>query len=321
MIRLVGLVLPADPASRAAALSVYMNATLMVVGIAIGLISGSVAVLSDGIDNGQDTVAAAIALASVRVGARPADLGHPYGHGGAETLAATLRGVLIGGGGVFIIASAGQRLLDPRDAISVDLAIFAIVLAAAANLALVQYVTRVTKQTGSPAIAAEAKHVWTNVVQAGAVLLSLVIVAATGEVAFDSLIAMALGLFLIWTAATILRTAVEAVLDRSLAEEEMGLLEEAILESRDEIAGYHRLRTRRSGRGRYVELHLILAPELTVGAAHAITERVEAAIEARLPGAVLTIHVEPQDGRFLGPLDGGESRGREGEVPPGRPNS
>ena len=165
-----------------------------------------------------------------------------------------------------------------------------------------QYVTRVAKQTGSPAIAAEAKHVWTNVVQAGAVLLSLVIVAATGEVAFDSLIAMALGLFLIWTVATILRTAVEAVLDRSLAEEEMGLLEEAILESRDEIAGYHRLRTRRSGRGRYVELHLILAPELTVGAAHAITERVEAAIEARLPGAVLTIHVEPAGRPFPRPV-------------------
>jgi cation diffusion facilitator family transporter len=283
--------LPADPASRAASLSVYMNVALMVLKVSVGLIAGSVAVLSDGIDSGQDLIAASIALVSVRIGARPADTEHPYGHGRAETIAATVQSVLIGAGGVFIVASAVFRLLKPPNDVGYDIGIVAMLIAAAVNVALVQYTSRVARETNSPAIASEARHLWTNVVQAGAVLLGLGLVGVTGEVAFDAIIALALGLYLLWIAGHILRSAIGDVLDIRLSEDELAQISAIILA--EGVDGYHLLRTRRAGQTRHIDFHLTLPGTMTVAESHVITDRIEAEIEALWPGSVVTAHVEP----------------------------
>ena len=288
---LAARLLPADPASRAASLSVYMNVALMVLKVSVGIMAGSVAVLSDGIDSGQDLVAATIALISVRIGARPADEGHPYGHGRAETLAATLQAVLIAGGGIFIAIVAVFRLLDPPDSLDYNVGLVAMLIAAAVNVALVQYTSRVARLTNSPAIASEARHLWTNVVQAGAVMLGLALVAITDEVAFDALVALALGAYLLWTAGHILLSAVGDVLDKRLTREEIEQIRDAILA--EQVSGYHLLRTRRSGQVRHIDFHITLPGDMTVEDSHAIAVRIEARIEALWPGSVVTIHVEP----------------------------
>ena len=288
---LAARLLPADPASRAASLSVYMNVALMVLKVSVGIMAGSVAVLSDGIDSGQDLVAATIALISVRIGARPADEGHPYGHGRAETLAATLQAVLIAGGGILIAIVAVFRLLDPPDSLDYNVGLVAMLIAAAVNVALVQYTSRVARLTNSPAIASEARHLWTNVVQAGAVMLGLALVAITDEVAFDALVALALGAYLLWTAGHILLSAVGDVLDKRLTREEIEQIRDAILA--EQVSGYHLLRTRRSGQVRHIDFHITLPGDMTVEDSHAIAVRIEARIEAHWPGSAITIHVEP----------------------------
>ena len=305
---------PADLAGRAATLSLVANLGLMVLKLSVGVITGSVAVLSDGVDSAQDALAAAIALVSVRFGSRPPDLSHPYGHGRAETVAATLQALFIAVGGAFIIFRAVDRLIDPPSSIGTSLGLVAMAITAGVNLVVGRYATRVARITGSPAIASDARHLWTNVVQAAAVLLGLALVALTGELAFDAIAALALGVYLGWTATAILLAAVGDVLDKSLSEEEVHFVEEAILAERGEIAGYHRLRTRRSGQRRNVDFHLILPPALTVAEAHVITDRIEGRIQSRWPGSAVTIHIEPSDGRFRGPMDvRAPSRGREGE--------
>ena len=283
--------LPADPASRAAALSVYMNVALMLLKVSVGLMAGSVAVLSDGIDSGQDLVAATIALVSVKLGARPADESHPYGHGRAETVAATIQAVLIGGGSVFIVASAGYRLAEPPDEVGYDIGLVAMLIAGAVNVALVQYTSRVARQTNSPAIASEARHLWTNVVQAGAVTLGLLLVAVTGEVAFDAIVALALGVYLLWTAGHILGSAAGDVLDKRLTHEEIEQIHAAIVA--EGVDGYHNLRTRRSGQVRHIDFHVTLPGAMTVDEAHGVSDRIEARIEALWPGSIVTVHVEP----------------------------
>jgi len=283
--------LPADPASRAASFSVYMNVGLMALKVSVGLIAGSVAVLSDGIDSGTDLIAATIALISVRVGARPADETHPYGYGRVETMAAGAQAVLIAGGGVFIVTTSVLRLLNPPDHIGHDLGLVAMLIAAAVNVVLVQYTGRVARETKSPAIASEARHLWTNVVQAGAVMLGLALVAITNEVAFDAIVALGLGLYLLWTAGHILRSTIGDVLDTRLSREEIDQISAAILaEGAD---GYHLLRTRRSGQTRHIDFHLTLPGEMTVDDSHALSDRIEARIEALWPGTVVTVHVEP----------------------------
>lgn len=286
-------VLPADPASRAATLSVLLNAVSMVFKLTIGIVSGSVAVLSDGIDSLEDLIASGIALASVRYGARPPDERHPYGHGRAETIAATIQALLIGAGGVFVLYSAVRRIANPPESIDTGVAILVMLIAAAANFALVQYTSRIARQTNSPAIASEARHLMTNVVQAAAVTLGLFIVLVTGEVAFDGVIAFVLGCFLLWIAAGILKASLSDVLDASLESDEVQAIVGVIEESAGAGIGYHDLRTRRTGQVRHIDFHMTFPGEMTVQASHAIIDEVEAAIRARWPGSVITVHAEP----------------------------
>ena len=286
-------VLPVDPASRAATLSVLLNAVSMVVKLTAGVVSGSVAVLSDGIDSLEDFIASAIALASVRYGARPPDAGHPYGHGRAETIAATIQALLIGTGGVFILFNAIRRIVDPPESIDTGIAIVVMLTAAAANLALVQYTSRVAKQTGSPAIASEARHLMTNVVQAAAVTLGLVVVLVTGEVALDGVIALVLGCYLLWIAAGIIKTSAGDVMDASLTDAEVVLLGDMIREASGERAGFHDLRTRRTGQVRHIDFHMTFPGEMTVEESHEIVSEVERRIAASWPGSVITVHAEP----------------------------
>lgn len=287
-------VLPEDPASRAAALSIVLNAALLVMKIAVAMVSGSVAVLSDAIDGVEDLIAISITFASVRLSLRPPDEGHPYGHGGAETIAATLQALLIGLGGTVIVWRSADRLINPPDHIHEGVAIAAMLVAAVANATLVQYTSRVAKQTGSPAIGAEARHLWTNVVQAAAIMLGLGLVAATGELAFDSLVALLLAAYLFWTAGHVLWRAGGDVLSASLSAEEVAEIEREIM-NEDEAVGVHELRTRRSGQIRVVDFHLTLPGSMSLGESHAITDRIEARIEKRWPGTIVTVHVDPTE--------------------------
>jgi cation diffusion facilitator family transporter len=307
------LPLPSDLASRAAVVSFLSNTALMVLKLTVGVITGSVAVLSDGIDSGQDVFASAVSFFSVRFAMRPPDLEHPYGHGRAETLAAMFQSFLISAGGVYIVVRAVLRLLNPPADIGVDLGLGAMAITALVNLVVVQYVGRVARQTASPAIESDARHLVTNIVQAVSILVGLGLVAVTGEVAFDAVVALALAAYLFWTAGHIFWDSLHDIMDVSLSDEDLRFIEEAILKHRDEIVGYHRLRTRRLGQQPYVEVHVVQPPHMTVAEADAVVDRIEAEICGRWPGAIVTIQTEPADGRFLGPMQSPESRGLEGE--------
>lgn len=286
--------LPADPANRAATLSVFLNVLLAILKLSAGVVSGSVAVLSDGIDSLEDLIASGIALASLRYGARPPDAAHPYGHGRAETIAAMVQAILIGAGGVFIIVSAVRRIADPPESIEAGLAVLVMLVAGAANLALVQYTGRVARFTGSPAIASEARHLMTNVVQAVAVTLGLVIVLVTGEVRVDGVIALALGCYLLWVASGIILSAAGDVLDKSLAPDEVARLREVIEEVIGDRTAYHGLRTRRTGQVRHIDFHMTFPGDTTVEDSHAVIDRVEERIERIWPGSVVNVHAEPE---------------------------
>lgn len=291
-------ILPVDLASRAAALSLVANFCLMIIKIAVGLITGSIAVLSDGIDSAQDMLAAGIVLASVRIGRRPADAEHPFGHGRAETIAAALQAVMIGAGATYIAFSAVNRLANPPNEIGTDLGLATMLLAALVNLAVVRYVSNAARITRSPAIESDARHLWTNVVQAVAVFTGLALVALTGEKAFDAILGLSLALYLFWTSGRILSSAINDVLDASLSAEEVEFVEAAILSQGDAIDGFHQLRTRRSGQNPHIDFHLILPPAATIISAHSIAERIENQIRTRWPNAEIVIHEEPSEGPF-----------------------
>ncbi|HEX5370799.1 MAG TPA: cation diffusion facilitator family transporter [Dehalococcoidia bacterium] len=283
-----------DLASRAAALSIILNAVLLVMKIVVAMISGSVAVLSDAIDNSEDLIAISITFASVRLSTQPPDEGHPYGHGGAETIAAWLQGTLIGIGGALILWRSLHRLFNPPDHIHEEIALVSMLIAAVANFALVQYTGRVARTTGSPAIAAEAKHLWTNVVQAATIFVGLGLVAITGNVVFDSLVALGLAGFLFWTAGHIFWSAGADILSASLPLDEVAELERAILDGEEAIS-VHELRTRRAGQNKLIDFHVALPGSMRLDESHAVTDRIQARIEKLWPGTIVTIHVDPAE--------------------------
>ena len=291
-----------DLASRAAALSFTSNFLLMILKIVVGIISGSVAVLSDGIDSAEDSVASVFAFISIQLASAPADEEHPYGHGKAESVAAAGQAVLIAGAAGFIVYQAVQHLVDRDVEIDTTPGVIALVVTAVVNVGVVLYVSRAARQTGSVALQADARHLRTNIVQAAGVLLALVLVATTGHTLFDPIMALLLAAYLLWTASQVFMTGLAEIMDMRLPEDEQNIVIACIDEGRDRgVRGYHHLRTRKAGRQRYIDFHLLVDPEETVDKAHTVCDAIEHAIQEKLPGAVVVMHLEPDDGRYRGP--------------------
>lgn len=287
-----------DLASRAAALSFTSNFVLMVLKFAVALLTGSIAVLSDAIDSAEDVVASTFAFVSIRLGDQPADAEHPYGHGKAESLAAAGQALLIAGGATYIVVRAVQRLIDGGGTINTGPGIIALSLTAVVNVGVVLYVGSAARRTGSMALKADTRHLWTNVAQAIGVVVALSLVAITGNHIFDPIMALLLAVYLLWTASQVFMGALGEIMDVRLPSHEEQLIEACLREH--EVGGvrsHHDLRTRRAGRQRYIDLHLQVDPAMTLEQAHELSESIEAAIRERLPGAVVTIHLEPDDGR------------------------
>lgn len=295
-----------DLASRAAALAFTSNFALMGLKLAVGILTGSVAVLSDAIDSAEDAVASVFVFVSIRVASRPADEDHPYGHGKAESIAAAAQAALIAGGGGFIVFQATRRLLDRDVDIDTGPGLIAMAVTAAVNAGVLLYVSRAARITGSVALRADTRHLMTNIAQAGAVLLALALVATTGSIIFDPIVALLLALYLLWTAGQILTSALGEIMDVRLPAEDERIIEACLRDhQRGAIRGYHRLRTRKAGRQRYVDFHMLVDPEQSVAQAHDLCDRLEAALLECFPDAVVTIHIEPDDGRVRGPWHDG----------------
>lgn len=286
-----------DRASQAAVVPVLSNACVLVLKAVVGLMTGSIAVLSDAMDSFEDVGASLFDLWSVRLSAKPADQEHPYGHGKVEGIAATAEGLLIGGGGVFIFYQAIHRLISGQAEIGVGLGLVAMVVTAFVNLGVVIHIARVAKETGSLVLTAASRHLWTNVAQALAVITALVLVGLTGRREFDAIVALLLSAFLVFSAVRIIMGATRQIMDVRLPADEEEVIQGALRRYEEQVVGFHKLRTRRSGHQRYVELHLIVDPKRSVEEIHAVCDGIEQDIEERLPGAEVTIHVEPDDGR------------------------
>jgi cation diffusion facilitator family transporter len=170
------------------------------------------------------------------------------------------------------------------------------VIAATANVLLAFFMRREARRSNSMALSAEATHLQTNVVQAGTIIAGLLLVAATGEEVFDPLVALGLAAYMGWTALGLVRIATSEMMDTALPRADLATIHDVLIAHREHVRGFHRLRTRRAGAVRHVDMHLLVDPQLTVEQVHPISDGIEHEIEERLPGTIAVIHVEPDDG-------------------------
>ena len=284
-----------DLASRAAALSVASNALLMILKVTVGLMFGSIAVLGDGIDSAEDLFASGLAFFTVRLAMQPADEAHPYGHGKAESLAALSQAALIGGGAIVVAVAAVRRAMADDTDIYVAPSLATMGVAAVVNLGVAAYSRRAARITGSVAIAADARHLMTNVVQALAVGAALLLVGITGNHIYDPIFALLLSAYLLWIASGILRTALQELLDSALPEDTRTQIRECLGHDSHGMRGYHDLRTRKSGREILIDVHVLVDPNLSVSEAHRLTDHLANDLKSAIDGAIVTIHIDPDE--------------------------
>jgi cation diffusion facilitator family transporter len=281
--------------SGAAGLSIASNAFLIAIKLAAGAITGSIAIITEAIHSLIDLVASVVAFVSVRKADEPADAEHPYGHEKVENLAATIEGMLILVGAGVIVFEATRRLADGAgvDRLGVGIAVmgFAVVV----NLVVSTVLSRQAKEHDSAALEGDAAHLRTDAMTSAGVLVGLALVEITGIDAFDSITALIVATAIVWSGIRIIRRSSGVLVDEALPDSEMDLIEAAIATARTpEVAGYHKLRARRAGARRYIDLHVQYVSGTSLERAHELTHAMRASIEAEIPKAEVLIHAEPE---------------------------
>jgi cation diffusion facilitator family transporter len=281
----------------AAALSVASNSLLIALKLAAGAITGSIAIITEAVHSSIDLVASIIALVSVRKADEPADAEHPYGHEKVENFAAAIEGMLIIVGAGIIVFEATKRLANGAEVQSLGVGIVVIAFSAVANAGVAYFLRRRAQVLRSPALAGDAAHLGTDALTSLGVLAGLVLVQITGDAAFDAIAALCVAVAIVYAGIRLLMRSGAVLIDEAPPPDELDRIEAAIAAQRrrdPEIAGYHKLRGRRAGARRYVDLHLQFRAGTTLERAHELAHILRDAIEVELPGSEVLIHVEPE---------------------------
>lgn len=282
-----------DTAVRAAAVSVFGSAAVLALKAIAWFLTGSVALYSDALESVVNVVAAAVVLVTLRYAARAPDHNHPYGHTKAEYLSAVLEGALIALAAVAIVREAAPRLAAPAAADLPAEGIAASLAASAMNGALALYLIRSGRRHRSPALVTDGWHVLADVVTSCGVLVGLAVAWLTGAWILDPVLAILVALYVLWTGWRLVRKSVGGLMDEGLPEPELAELERSLESAMAGAIEIHDLKTRSAGPRTFVEFHLVVPGGMGVEEAHAICDRLEEAVRARLPGAHVAIHVEP----------------------------
>jgi cation diffusion facilitator family transporter len=263
--------------------------------LAAGALTGSIAILTEAIHSLIDLVASVIAFISVRKADEPADAEHPYGHEKVENLAANVEGILILVGAGIIVFEATHRLAVGSEVESLGIGIAVMGFSVIANLAVSTVLSRTARRTGSPALEGDSAHLRTDALTSLGVLVGLGLVQVTGLDAFDSITALIVAVAIVWAGIRIIRRSSGVLVDEALPEGEMDRVEAALAAARTpEVAGYHKLRGRRAGSRRWIDLHVQFRSGTSLERAHGIAHRMRDEVESELPGTEVLIHVEPE---------------------------
>jgi cation diffusion facilitator family transporter len=287
--------LPADAPRakrRAAWLSVALTGSSVGVKGAIALATGSSAILAETAHSFSDLLAAVIALLAVRAADRPPDPTHPFGHQKLEHVSAVIEGLILVVVAVLVAAQAASSFGEPVERFGIGIVVMAI--SAGASFFVARRVARVARQSHSAALEADSAHIAADVWSSAGTAVALILIAATGWNEVDAIFGIAIAA---WVAATGGRLALDGMrvlIDETVSGDDLEIIRAALEEARPAgVLSYHRLRARRSGATRHVDVHVVVDPGMTVREAHRITDAIEQSIEDRLPAADVVVHVEP----------------------------
>ncbi len=277
---------------RAAWLSVALTASAFAAKGAVALATGSSAVLAETAHSLSDLLAAVIALVAVRAADRPPDPRHPFGHQKLEHVSAVVEGLLLVVVAGFVAVHAARSFGEPVEQSGLGIAVMLVF--AGLSFVVARRVSRVARESHSAALEADSAHISADVWSSLGTAAALAIVALSGWNEADAIVAIGIAAWIAATGGRLALNGVRVLVDESVSQDDLAAIRAALEEARhDGVLGYHRLRARRSGATRHVDVHVVVDTDMTVRDSHAIADRIEAAVEGRLPAADVVVHIEP----------------------------
>ncbi|MDF1598613.1 cation diffusion facilitator family transporter [Mesorhizobium sp. YIM 152430] len=286
---------------RLAAWSIVVAFTVMGLKFVAWWLTGSVALYSDALESIVNVIAAFAAFWAISVSHKPADRDHQYGHHKAEYFSAVLEGVLIVVAALLILAEVWRAWQNPvpLEAPGLGLAINA--AAAGVNGFWAWLLIRNGREHRSPALAADGHHILTDVVTSLGVLVGLLAAIATGWWMLDPLLALVVALNILWQGWKVITASLDGLMDRAVDADDHLRIRDLISASSQGALEIHDLKTRIAGRATFIEFHMVVNADMSVGESHLICDRIEAALENEIPSVRVVIHVEPDHEAKLPP--------------------
>ncbi len=272
----------------------FLNLAVAAAKYFYGLATGSASMQADGIHSVFDSAGNVVGLVGIALASRPADEDHPYGHAKFETYASLVIGVLLLLAAFEVGSSAVAKLSSGVYTAEVGPLSFVVMIATlVVNLGVTTYERRCAKRLKSEVLAADANHTLSDALVSIGVIVGLAAVALGFPMA-DPIMALVVTVAILFTAYDVFRHALATLSDRArIPEEEVREAACAV----EGVHGAHQVRTRGTEGEVYVDLHVLVAPGMTVGDAHYLADEVEHAVERRFPNVIETlVHIEPDDG-------------------------
>ena len=278
--------------SRAAAFSIASNTTLILMKLVVGLVSGSVSIISEAMHSTVDLVAAFMAYFSVKASDVPADEEHPFGHGKIENLSGTIEAILILVAAGLIVREAIKKIIHPVPIEQLWLGIVIMFISAAMNVVVSRWLFKVARNTDSIALKADAEHLRMDVVTSVGVCVGLGMIQIFDWHILDPIIALGVAALIVGIAIKLTWEAGAPLLDVRLPGHEVERVKQ-IIDGHPHVVGYHKLRTRKSGAERHIDVHILVDKDMSIATAHEVGEDVEDKIRGEFNGARVITHVEP----------------------------
>jgi cation diffusion facilitator family transporter len=259
-------------------------------------LTGSVGLLSDAAESVVNLIAAIVALIALRVAIQPPDAGHPFGHSKAEYFSAIVEGTMIFVAAAFIIVEAVKRLIHPTMPEHLGVGLAMSVVASLVNGGVALILLHKGRQFGSATLHADGRHLMTDVMTSAAVLIGVGLVALTGVVRLDPIVALLAGLNILWTGYRLIHDAVNNLMDAALPPDELAKIDTVLNEyRRNHGAQFHAVRTRVAGNRHFVSMHVLVPGDWTVTQGHDYCEDLTDALVAAVPDLRVATHLEPVD--------------------------
>jgi len=291
---------------RVALISVFAAIFLTGFKLTIGILTGSLGILSEALHSGLDLIAAVITFFSVRVSDKPADREHNFGHGKIENFSAFIETILLVITCVWIIYEAVGRLVSGKTHIEVTIWSYIVVISSILiDITRSRALSKVARKYNSQALEADALHFSTDIWSSVVVLVGL-ICADFGLFFADSIAALFVAIIVLYVSYRLGKRAVEVLLDK--APPDITSKVERILGTYNEVMQFHSLKIRTSGADTFIKFNIHLSPASNLKDAHALCDRIENELRAAIPRSEIYIHAEPQDSSHL--QSEGEGQGK-----------